>query len=64
MTKQIAELEADERLAEDKRKAEVAKAKAELEAELSSEKAKATDLARQGKDYLRERNHELESEMA
>ena len=70
MTKRIAELEAAQRLAEEQRKAEVAKAKAELEAALSSEKAKANDLARQGKDYLqeigglRERNQELEAEMA
>jgi hypothetical protein len=70
LTKRIAELEAGERLAEEQRKAEVAKARAELEAELSCEKAKANDLARQGKDYLqeigslRERNRELESEMA
>ena len=70
LTKRIAELEAGKRLAEEQRKAEVAKAKAGLEAELSSEKAKANDLARQRNDYLheigalRERNQKLESEMA
>ena len=64
------ELEAAQRLAEEQKKAEVARARAELEAALSSEKAKANDLARQGKDYLqeiaslRERNQELEGEMA
>jgi DNA repair exonuclease SbcCD ATPase subunit len=70
LTKQIAELEAAQKLAEEQKKAEVAKARAELEAALSSEKAKANDLSRQGKDYLqeitklRERNQELEGEMA
>ena len=70
LTKRIAELEAAQRLAEEQKKAEVAKARAELEAALSSEKAKANDLSRQGKDYLqeianlRERNQELEGEMA
>jgi colicin import membrane protein len=70
LTKQIAELEAAQKLAEEQKKAEVAKARAELEAALSSEKAKANDLSRQGKDYLqeigtlREWNRELESEMA
>src|ERR1035437_2778546 len=70
LTKQIAELEAAEKLAEEQKKAEVAIARAELEAALSGEKAKANDLARQGKDYLqeigslRERNQELEGEMA
>jgi DNA repair exonuclease SbcCD ATPase subunit len=70
LTKRIAELEAAQRLAEEQKKAEVAKARAELEAALSSEKAKANDLSRQGKDYLqeitslRERNQGLESEMA
>jgi DNA repair exonuclease SbcCD ATPase subunit len=70
LTKRIAELEAAERLADEQRHAEVAKARAELEAALSDEKARANDLARQGKDYLqeigglRERNRELEAEMA
>jgi DNA repair exonuclease SbcCD ATPase subunit len=70
LTKQIAGLEAAEKLAEEQKKAEVASARAELEAALSSEKAKANDLSRQGKDYLqeitklRERNQELEGEMA
>jgi DNA repair exonuclease SbcCD ATPase subunit len=70
LTKQIAELEAAQRLAEEQKKAEVARARADLEAALSSEKAKANDLSRQAKDYfqeincLRERNQELESEMA
>jgi hypothetical protein len=70
LTKQIAALEAAQRLADEQKKAEVAKARAELEAALSSEKAKANDLSRQGKDYLqeitslRERNQRLESEMA
>src|ERR1039458_3646496 len=70
LTKQIAELEAAQKLAEEQKKAEVAKARADLEAALSSEKAKANDLSRQGKDYLqeitslRERNQELEGEMS
>jgi DNA repair exonuclease SbcCD ATPase subunit len=70
LTKQIAELEAAQKLAEEQKKAEVAKARTELEAALSSEMAKANDLSRQGKDYLqeigdlRERNQELEAEMA
>jgi hypothetical protein len=70
LTKQIAELEATQKLSDEQKRAEVAKAKAEIEAALSSEKAKANDLARQGKDYLqeigglRERNQALETEMA
>jgi hypothetical protein len=70
LTKRIAELEAAQKLADEQKKAEVARARAELEAALSSEKAKANDLSRQGKDYLqeigglRERNQELEAEMA
>ena len=70
LTKQIAELEAAQRLAEEQKKAEVDKVKTELEAALSAEKAKANDLSRQGKDYfqemggLRERNQQLEAEMA
>src|ERR1019366_6333297 len=54
LTKQIAELEAAQKLAEEQKKAEVAGARAELEAALSSEKARANDLSRQGKDYLQE----------
>src|ERR1039458_8887810 len=70
LTKQIAQLEAAQTLSEEQKKAEVARAKADLEAALSSEKAKANDLARQGKDYLqeignlRDRNQGLEAEMA
>jgi len=52
-TKRIAELEAAQKLAADQKKAEVTKLRAELEAELSKEKARANDLARQGKDYPR-----------
>jgi hypothetical protein len=68
--KRIAELEAAQRLAEEQKRAEVAKTRAELEAALSSEKAKTNDLSRQGQDYLkeitnlRERNKALEAEMA
>jgi hypothetical protein len=67
--KRIAELEAAQRLAEEQKKAEVAKARAELEAALSGERARADDLGRQVKDYfqeigkLRDRNQELECEM-
>ena len=70
LTKRIAELEAAQKLAEEQKKAEVAKARAELEAALSGEKARANDLSRQVKDYLqeigglRERNQALEAEMA
>ena len=70
LTKRIAELEAAQRLADEQKKAEVARARAELEAALSSEKAKANDLSRQAKDYfqeisgLRDRNQQLEAEMA
>jgi hypothetical protein len=70
LAKRIAELEAVQKVAEEQRKAEVAKARAELEAALSKEKAKANDLSRQAKDYLqeitglRDRNQKLESEMA
>jgi hypothetical protein len=66
----IAELEAAQKLAEEQRAAEVAKVRAELAAALSSEKAKANDLGRQAKDYLREigelrdPNQGLEAEMA
>jgi chromosome segregation ATPase len=70
LTRRIAELEATQKLAEEQKKAEVAKARADLEGALSSEKAKANDLARQGKDYLqeigslRERNQHLKVEMS
>ncbi len=70
LTKRIAELEAAQKLAEEQKSAEVATLRAELEAALGSEKAKANDLSRQVKDYLqeigivRERNQELETEMA
>jgi DNA repair exonuclease SbcCD ATPase subunit len=70
LTKQIAELEAAQKLAEEQKSAEVAKARAELETALSSERAKANDLSRQGKDSLqeitslRDRNKQLEAEMA
>jgi len=43
LTRQIAELEAAQRLAGEQKKAEVAKARAELEGALSGEKAKAND---------------------
>jgi hypothetical protein len=70
LTKRIAELEAAQKLADEQKNAEVAKARAELEAALSNEKAKANDLSRQGNDYLqeitclRDRNQQLEAEMA
>jgi hypothetical protein len=70
LAKQIAELEAAQGLAEEQKKAEVATARAELEAALSGQKAKANDLSRQAKDYLqeitslRDRNKQLEAEMA
>ncbi len=70
LTKQIADLEAAQRLAEERKKAEVMKVKTELEAALNAEKAKANDLSRQAKDNfqemggLRERNQQLEAEMA
>ena len=70
LTKQIAELEAAQRLADEQKKTEVARARAELEAALSTEKAKANDLSRQTKDYfqeisnLRDRNQQLEAEMS
>jgi hypothetical protein len=70
LTKQIAELEAARKLADEQKNAEVARARAELEAALSNEKAKANDLSRQGNDYLqeittlRDRNKQLEAEMA
>ena len=70
LTKQIAELEAAQRLAHEQRETEVMKVKTELEAALSNEKARANDLSRQAKDYfqeisgLRDRNQQLEAEMA
>ena len=70
LTRRIAELEAAQGLAEEQKKAEFAKARAELEAALGGEKARANDLARQAKDYLheigtlRDRNKQLEAEMA
>jgi predicted nuclease with TOPRIM domain len=70
LTKRIAELEPAQKLADEQKNAEVAKTRAELESDLNTEKAKANDLSRQGKDYLqeitnlRERNRELEVEMA
>jgi DNA repair exonuclease SbcCD ATPase subunit len=69
LTKRIAELEADQRLAHEQRETEVMKVKTELEAALNTEKAKANDLSRQAKDYyqeisgLRDRNQQLEAEM-
>ena len=68
--RQIAELEAAQGLAEQQKAAEVAQVRAELEAALSRERAQANDLSRQAQDYwqeitrLRDRNQELESEMA
>ena len=70
LTKRIAELEAAQKLADEQKNAEVAKTRAELESDLNTEKAKANDLSRQGKDYLqeitclRDRNQQLEAEMA
>jgi hypothetical protein len=70
LTKRIAELEAAQRLADEQRETEVMKATTELGAALNTEKAKANDLSRQAKDYfqeiggLRDRNQQLEAEMA
>ena len=70
LTKKIAELEAAGRLSEQQKAAEVSKARTELESALSAEMAKANDLSRQANDRLqeiaglRERNKELEAEMA
>ena len=70
LTTTIAELEAAQKLAEQQKEAEVARVRAEIEAALTGEKAKANDLARQAKDYfreigdLRDRNQKLEAEMA
>jgi chromosome segregation ATPase len=66
----IAELEAAQKLADERKQAEVTKVKAELEATLNIANAKANDLDRRVKDYademnkLRDRNQELEIEMA
>ena len=68
--RKIAELEAVQKLADEQRNAEVAKARAELEIALSGERTKANDAARQAKDYLqeigslRQRNQELETQMS
>ncbi|HXH51517.1 MAG TPA: hypothetical protein VNM47_19430 [Terriglobia bacterium] len=70
LTKRIAELEAAQKLAEEQKNAETANLRAELETSLSKEKSRADDLNRQSKDHLqdiaslRERNKELEVEMA
>jgi hypothetical protein len=70
LTRRIAELEATQKLAEEQKEAETAKIRVELESALNAEKAKADDLNRQAKDRLqeivglRERNKELEIEMA
>jgi hypothetical protein len=70
LTRQVAELEAAQRLAHQQKDAEIEKVKNELEAALNAEKARANDLAYQEKDRLREianlrgRNQELEAEMA
>ena len=70
LTSRIAELEAAQKLAEQQKTAEVVGVKAELEAALHTEKAKTNDLDRRVKDFLdevtklRERNQELEAEMA
>jgi hypothetical protein len=70
LTKRIAELEAACKLGEEQKNAEIAKARTELESALNKEKTRADDLNRQAKDRLheiaglRERNKELEAEMA
>jgi len=70
LTKQIAGLEASQKLAHEQKAAEIAKLRAELEAALNAEKTRADDLDRRVKDYfgeignLRGRNQELEAEMA
>jgi hypothetical protein len=70
LTKQIAGLEAAQKLAHEQKAAEIAKLRTELEAALSAEKARADDLDRRVKDYfgeignLRGKNQELEAEMA
>ena len=70
LTKQIAGLEAAQKLAHEQKAAEITTVKAELEAELNTQKARADDLDRRTKDYfgeigiLRGRNQELEAELA
>ncbi len=70
LTKRIAELEAAQKLAEEQKQTEIARARTEVEAAFNKEKSKADDLSRQSKDHLqeiaslRERNKELETEMA
>jgi hypothetical protein len=70
LTGRIADLEGAQKLAEQQKATEVARVKVELEAALNTEKAKANDLDRRVKDYLeevkklRDRNGELETEMA
>jgi hypothetical protein len=70
LTKQIVELEAAQKVAKEQRETEVLRVKTELESSLNAEKAKGNDLSRQGKDYLqeitslRDRNHQLDAEMA
>jgi hypothetical protein len=66
----IAQLEAAHELAEKQKVTEVAKVKAELESALNIEKAKSNDLDRRVTEFvtevgkLKDRNHELETEMA
>ena len=63
-------MKAVQNLAEQQKKTEVVRVKAELEADLNTEKARANDLDRRVKDFLdevkklRERNQLLETEMA
>jgi hypothetical protein len=70
LTKQIAGLEAAQKLAHEQKAAEITTVKAELEAALSAEKARADDLDRRVSDHFREigellrRNEKLEPEMA
>ena len=70
LTGRIADLEAAQKLAEQQKATEVAKVKTELEAALNTERSKSNDLDRRVKDYLeevkklRDRNGELETEMA
>jgi hypothetical protein len=70
LTKRIAELEAACKLGEEQKNTEIAKARTELESAFNTEKSRADDLTRQTEDRLqeiaglRERNKELEAEMA
>jgi hypothetical protein len=70
LTKQIAGLEAAQKLAHEQKAAEIAKLRAELEAALSAEKMRADELGRRVNDHFREignlrgRNQELEAEMS